>query len=78
MDRECYSITPSLIKIKCDKCSCYRFKNGNLRANPKIKYHIHGNDNNFNNRIEVRTSHCPLDEFEDIHIHITDKSIIKK
>jgi len=74
----CEKITKDQIYFVCPVCSKYTFRNGKLRKIPYKKIHIHGNDNNFSNRIETRSPHCVSSIWDytgDFSIHITDDTI---
>lgn len=59
----CTELTKNQIKILCQKCSVFYRKDGLPRKYPKLKYHYHGNNGKFNNRIEYRMSHCVSEPF---------------
>lgn len=72
----CTELTKNQIKILCQKCSVFYRKDGLPRKYPKLKYHYHGNNGKFNNRIEGRISHCKFYEHYDIVIDDTTLKII--
>ena len=79
---DCYKLTNTELLFKCPYC--YRnktdgifnspfFKNGGI-SNRTRTIHKHSNENEYDNRIEVRTSHCEFFRGEFIII-ISDKTI---
>ena len=79
-----YSITANEIFYKCKNCytlpsgkvhnSNYK-KNGTIIRTAKPTIHIHGNDGDFSNRIEYRSSHCSFKTNSNIEILIDDDTI---
>ena len=57
-----YKATPTHLILRCNTCSTFYHKNGNLRKHPKIVNHLHGNcrDCAWNALGSTnRSSHCP-------------------
>lgn len=52
-----------VIKVLCPYCS----------NNKKLKYHLHGNENNMKNRVITRLSHCKNIDTKQYHI-VIDKN----
>ena len=79
---DCLKVTPTEMTFKCPFCwknksdnifSSPFFKNGGI-SNRTRTIHKHSNENEYENRIEVRSSHC--DFFRgDFIIIISDKTI---
>lgn len=80
-----YSITSTEIFYKCKNCytlpsgkvvnSNYK-KNGTILKTAKPTIHIHGNNKDFSNRIEHRSSHCSFKNTNsNIEILIDDNTI---
>ena len=60
-------------KYLCSSCSEFSYKNGKVRKNPKLIYHIHGSEGFLENRVENRSSHHAGEG--EIEIYINDSTI---
>ncbi len=54
-----------------------KLKNGRISLNriPTIHYHGNENENNMGNWSTNRTSHCSVNEFQNIRINITNETL---